>query len=65
MNRADIIAAKRVARRFIELANAAQTELDASNYPTGYGCGTATSGALRRTSMDLTRSLAKMRGRQK
>ena len=65
MNRADIIAARRTARRFIDLAIEDQAELGTFTYQNSYSTGTATSGALRRASMDLTRALAKMRGRQK
>ena len=65
MNRADIVAARKEARRFLDLSGKAMDELNARDPKYDWASGTAVSGALRRASMDLTRSLAKMRGRQK
>jgi hypothetical protein len=60
----DVMFAQREARRFMEkvedfLSNPMATE------GSKIGVGTRASGALRRTSLDLTRALAEMRRREK
>ncbi len=59
MNKAEILAAKEEARRFVTAANDRLKELDdGSSY---HFIGSPKSGALRRRSMDLTRALSAMR----
>lgn len=71
MTRQKIEAAQAEARRFLEAADAALARLDEENTrriypqpgptPDDYSYGSAATGALRRRSMDLTRSLADLR----
>jgi hypothetical protein len=58
MNRATIIQARQAAELFLERSQAALDEL---GHDDSYITGTKASGALRRTSLDLTRALADMR----
>lgn len=60
MNRASIFAVEALASRVMGLCADARAELSAANREY-YITGSKTSGALRRASLDLTRSLAQMR----
>lgn len=58
MNKRGVEKAIKEAKRFLEIAEAARKELDAVNT---YFMGSKRSAAVKRASMDLTRSLADMR----
>lgn len=60
MIRKDILAARQAAERFAKVAD--QLLLEIGHHPySSVICGTKVSGQCRRSSMDLTRSLATMR----
>jgi hypothetical protein len=71
MTRAQILATKAEAQRFIDAADKALAQLDEENKgriypkpasaPDDYSYGSAATGTLRRRSMDLTRTLADLR----
>lgn len=62
MNTTSIQKAVREAQTFIDRAKAALDEVESSRYSGCYGLPpTAKTGALRRSSMELTRALAEMR----
>ena len=61
MKGTDIEKVRREANRLSALCREALDELGAMEYGDRYYSGTKTSGALRRASLDLTRSLAEMR----
>ncbi len=60
MNANDILEAEQEAKRFLQRVGELRAAGALTNNPS-YLYGSAASGAVRRASMDLTRSLAKMR----
>jgi len=57
----NILKARNTAKEFIKRCDNCINELNASDFPRGYICGTLKSGALRRQSLELTRTLTEMR----
>lgn len=60
MNKAKIEQCERLCREFLERANAVRTTKQPIG-ASGWYCGSRETGALRRTSMELTRALADLR----